>query len=462
MVDHASKTEFEILTLGHASLIFRVGPLVIYMDPIFDDPHHDGLFEIYPNRSIDPNLLPTPTHILISHRHFDHFDINTLARLDRSLPVIIPADPMMRDALKRLGFSDITEVSDYERLTLQSVELYFTPSELKLPEHGVVISFNGVSVWNQVDTMLSDEDLARVVDQFGSFDMVIAPWQPLLEAVVQHNQPLVFPIAEYCRFLVKAARCKGQLTVPGANGFRYRKPYDWQNTLCFPATRERFMQDLEHLIAFDPSRQVAPNDSGDHWVFENGRFHKLSEQVSGVTRHHDWHYEDLVFQPGLTAIVGSKQVRQSGRGSESLSQILERLEDLVNKKMTQDPEAFKELKAWDVVYQITVCDGEETCSFHIPFAADTPQAVPGTSPYATMTTTVNAWALLDLLDHRTSWDHLVHSGAYRTHQTVFRLAPDGIHAPGAEAIADPLWAIAKIEDNLIAKIDRELAAVDRL
>lgn len=457
MAEKRDNAPFEVISLGHASLIFRVADLVIYMDPIFDDPHHDGLFEIYPRRVVHIDQLPAPTHILISHRHFDHFDINSLARFDRAVPVILPDDPYMADALIRLGFQTLIKIEDFQTLSLSSVDLFFTPSELKLPEHGVVISYEGVRIWNQVDTMPSDADLKRVVDQFGSFDMVIAPWQPILEAIIQYNQTSAFPVEEFCRFLIRAARSKGRLTLPGANGFRYRAPYDWQNALCFPATRERFVKELEAILAFDPARSVACSDPGDRWIFREGAFHKAPDPARGIIRKHDWQFQDLAFQPGFGAFIGTSQIKGERRCKEPLSEILARVQEWICKKADEQPDLFAPLMDWAVIYELTLWDGEDTKSCHMSFAEDRPQCRTGPSPYATMVTNVNACHLLDLLDRRVSWDYLIHSGAYRSHQTVFRLTPAGIEAPRSDALEDPLWAIAPFADNIRAKIDRELA-----
>ena len=99
--------------IGHASLLIEADDVTILMDPIFGDPHYEGTAVMCPARQVTPERLPPYSVIAISHRHLDHFDIRTLASLDRSCAVLIPnGDSLLADAIGRLGFSRCQPVAD--------------------------------------------------------------------------------------------------------------------------------------------------------------------------------------------------------------------------------------------------------------------------------------------------------------------------------------------------------------
>jgi L-ascorbate metabolism protein UlaG (beta-lactamase superfamily) len=91
------------------------------------DPHRSGSFSrigirlpgltVGPKRLIAPALtvrdLPQIDIVLLSHAHFDHFDMRTLYRLDRSSTVITAA--RTSDLLRWTRFRDVSELRWKER-----------------------------------------------------------------------------------------------------------------------------------------------------------------------------------------------------------------------------------------------------------------------------------------------------------------------------------------------------------
>jgi L-ascorbate metabolism protein UlaG (beta-lactamase superfamily) len=101
--------------IGHSTVLLRIAGLTILTDPVFSSRIGLGMafFTLGPQRKIAPALtireLPPIDLILLSHAHFDHLDRPTLARLDKSTPIITA--PKTRDLLDDLGFKSITELS---------------------------------------------------------------------------------------------------------------------------------------------------------------------------------------------------------------------------------------------------------------------------------------------------------------------------------------------------------------
>jgi L-ascorbate metabolism protein UlaG (beta-lactamase superfamily) len=100
--------------LGHATVLINFFGIKILTDPVlfpFIGIRFPG-FTIGPKRLTAPALtideLPKIDIILLSHAHFDHFDLQTLHRFDRSTAVITA--PRTRNLLRWTRLRDITEL----------------------------------------------------------------------------------------------------------------------------------------------------------------------------------------------------------------------------------------------------------------------------------------------------------------------------------------------------------------
>ncbi|GHI83930.1 MBL fold metallo-hydrolase [Streptomyces xanthophaeus] len=97
--------------LGHNG--FAVGdqgaPVLIdaILLPRYGEEYTSSPVEIYPPRKITHDLMPTPSAVVISHEHSDHYHLPSLDKLDRSVPVVV--GPLMIDraveAVEALGFT---------------------------------------------------------------------------------------------------------------------------------------------------------------------------------------------------------------------------------------------------------------------------------------------------------------------------------------------------------------------
>src|SRR5204863_10094237 len=100
--------------LGHATVLINFFGVKILTDPALFPRIGIRLpgFTIGPKRSTAPALefheLPKIDLILLSHAHFDHFDLRTLRRFDENTSVI--SARATSDLLKRTQFRDVTEL----------------------------------------------------------------------------------------------------------------------------------------------------------------------------------------------------------------------------------------------------------------------------------------------------------------------------------------------------------------
>src|SRR6266403_1345152 len=131
-----SDAQVTLAWLGHATVLINFFGIKILTDPVLFPRigiRIPFLFTIGPKRLTTPALtfdeLPEIDLILLSHAHFDHFDLRTLRRLSRRRSPRRPkADfdgstkvitaPRTRDLLRWTRLRDITELRWGERKTI--------------------------------------------------------------------------------------------------------------------------------------------------------------------------------------------------------------------------------------------------------------------------------------------------------------------------------------------------------
>lgn len=114
--------------IGHATVLLNFYGVNIITDPVFSE--RIGLrllrfFTLGPKRLVGPPIgvgdLPRIDLILLSHAHMDHLDLPSLARFDRSIPVVMAKNTA--DVLGSLYFKTVTEVDWEERVTIAGVTI---------------------------------------------------------------------------------------------------------------------------------------------------------------------------------------------------------------------------------------------------------------------------------------------------------------------------------------------------
>lgn len=237
--------------LGHAAWHVRAGALRLLFDPVLDDPHHGGTYEVWPPRAIDAAAL-RPDFLFISHAHTDHFDVRSLRRLallDADTVVVTP-DPLVEHVAARVGFRSVRRVAAGTQIELDAgVRVVLTPSHAPDPEWGAIVETADGAVWNQVDTVLGD---AREVEQVlaaarlapPGLVLTLARWAPLLEIQAQVPGSLAFPYALYDTILDLVAATRSRAVVPSAAGQRHVGPARWLDQIALPISEQRFLRDL--------------------------------------------------------------------------------------------------------------------------------------------------------------------------------------------------------------------------
>ena len=239
----------------------------ILMDPVLQDPFESGMVVSCPRRAIDRGQLGPIDVLVVSHRHADHFDLPSLARLPRECQVVCANDPLLLHALRSLGFEHVTPMDPHSSLSSPHAELFPTRSaNTAVRECGLVIRDETGVFWNQVDTELAPDTIAGVRGRYGRVDLLFAMYASQRFDFFDSLQGR-FPRETHRGNLASALAIGPRLLVPASAGFRFAGEHAWLNPFLFPVSRERFAEDLRALGAGFP---VALLDPGDEVVLDGG------------------------------------------------------------------------------------------------------------------------------------------------------------------------------------------------
>lgn len=165
---------------GHACLVFETADVTVVADP-FVSPRSG------PDRFSLADLPPRIDVCVITHGHADHFVVETLLALRHRIgTIVVPAnfggelfDPSLRLCLEHLGFSDVVEVRDLDRIPLPGGEIVAWPFA---GEHGdlaigakstYLVRLEGRSTMVGADTRGRPTELYPILaDMFGPVDDV--------------------------------------------------------------------------------------------------------------------------------------------------------------------------------------------------------------------------------------------------------------------------------------------------
>ena len=196
-----------VSVVGHASHLIQVGGLNILIDPVWSDRASPVSFA-GPKRVRAPGIafddLPKIDAVLITHGHYDHLDVETLAKLSaRDNPRFIA--PLGNDATIRQGGvgGRITALDWHERVTLgDGIAATLVPTQHwtarglfdrnKALWGGFVIETPAGRVYHITDTGYHETLFKETRDRYGPFKLAIIPigaYEPRWFMHRQHVNP---------------------------------------------------------------------------------------------------------------------------------------------------------------------------------------------------------------------------------------------------------------------------------
>lgn len=351
----------KVTLLGHASVVVEADGAIVMMDPVFSDPFQGDLVVSCPSRQVYVDRLPRPDVLIMSHNHLDHFHLPSLRRLPAELPVFIPQDGLLLRMMRRAGFHNITTVAPGETVQQGALCMRFTRSMHANPEMGVVFESPDGSVWNQVDTVITQQSTVEVLGWLqGRLDVVFCAWRPLLEYCGMWVDEVDFPKARYDRLLEMAICSRATTVVPGSAGLRAADRYGWANHRLFPASRQQFAKDLHRLA---PDTGVLLMNPGHTLRLRAGHRPSLGQSRWARTVAMDEHLTD--FDPDHHPPPALVDLDPPGFGKAGLRQGVAAL-------MEQSlPEVLERLLTWDLVGPLrTLWDRRSVLQMDVVFPGD--------------------------------------------------------------------------------------------
>jgi L-ascorbate metabolism protein UlaG (beta-lactamase superfamily) len=109
--------------IKHAGVLIKDADASLLIDPVFN-----GLFwfiDDFSPLAFDPATLPQPTHILITHGHFDHLDIPSIGTWGAATHLVCP--PGYNDLWDDAGMTNRTTLDWFERHASDGREIVFLP-----------------------------------------------------------------------------------------------------------------------------------------------------------------------------------------------------------------------------------------------------------------------------------------------------------------------------------------------
>jgi len=154
--------------IGHSTFLVELAGTHILTDPIYAR-YATPMAPFGPRRLAPPGLpfpaLPRVDVVLVSHSHYDHFDLPTLRALAARGPdtvVVGPRDPTVQRLLRRVGFRRIVLIGPTEEVELGNIRVRAVPAQHNSgrgldndrPPHavGYVIEGGGLKLYFAGDT----------------------------------------------------------------------------------------------------------------------------------------------------------------------------------------------------------------------------------------------------------------------------------------------------------------------
>jgi hypothetical protein len=286
---------FATTFLGHQGWMFRSGRSTVLVDPLLCEEFgavHALEYRVHPPRNFAPASFPAIDAVILSHEHDDHFDIPSLARLDRRIPVYMSAHSSIAafKIIREMGFK-VSPLVPGIPLNLGELEV--------IPFSGDHVSVNCADEWDALPYMVRD------VNGSGSFltmvDVALMPahiqwakayasrpgivtwsnnsldWSHMSDSVVQDaGTEQCFRAMGSGHHLISSEWGKPVAMLMCAGGFAFRGEQSWLNQRVFWVDTEQVCAQLTAIYRDEIFRSTLP---GQTFSMEGNRLVKFEQSV---------------------------------------------------------------------------------------------------------------------------------------------------------------------------------------
>lgn len=155
--------------IAHACTLLELDGTRILTDPWFSEKpgYHQG--ETRPFAT--PADLPALDGIVVSHGHYDHFDLDAMAAYpDKTIPMIVKRG--LHERATAAGWSNVVGLDAWEEARIGAIRVVATPAKHAVPEVGYVLVGGGKVVYFGADTCRIPE-LDGIAHRFPTIDLAL-------------------------------------------------------------------------------------------------------------------------------------------------------------------------------------------------------------------------------------------------------------------------------------------------
>ena len=158
----------KLTRIAHATTLIMVGNKNILTDPWFSE--KKGYYHGEP-LAFSQDRLPKLSMVIVSHNHYDHFDIETFKTYhDKNVPFVVPVG--MADQVKAAGFTNVHEIDPWQGVIIDGIKVTACPGKHKVKENTFMIETGGRVIYFGGDTELIPE-LSEIKNRFPEIDLAI-------------------------------------------------------------------------------------------------------------------------------------------------------------------------------------------------------------------------------------------------------------------------------------------------
>lgn len=367
----------KITIMGHAGLYVEAGAERILVDPLLrTSPLASGAVVHSYTRALDLPAMPAPTLGVITHGHLDHFDPESLRKLDRQLPLVVPNDPAMQHALRELGFQHLITLNPWQTHRADGVTLTATPSHAEIDEWGMLFEAAEARFLHHADAEPSLEDAQRIRRDWGDVDVTSVKFQPASpgHGVLRAQGPY-FDKRQVAEWLECAVEVGAELSFPYASGVQFTGRHAWMNDYAFPFQSAEIAALLsERLASTSTPSSAAPRRvecvlPGDVIEFAP-RHAQRFPQASKFVRHVDDGHGEPLWRPfDRSTLEGIDSAAEREELEERLERFLrDEIAPWIAMRRDETGSPIQSYVKYGVVYQLAVhLSAEEQLNYAIDF-----------------------------------------------------------------------------------------------
>ena len=174
--------------IGHSTFLVQFGGLNLLTDPVYSE--RVGPWNLAGPRRVRPpgvpfEQLPHIDAVLLSHNHYDHMDLSTLARLRRKFDPLLVTTLGNERFLRKRGFAKVVELDWWEsHECLRHLQVLLTPAQHFSSRHvfdrdrtlwgGFVVSTGGQRVYFVGDSGYGGH-FRQIAKRVGDIDLALIP-----------------------------------------------------------------------------------------------------------------------------------------------------------------------------------------------------------------------------------------------------------------------------------------------